>query len=107
MTGYQVAAKLHISKSAVYKRIHSGKKMPHWTDEENQIMVDGYAERLPVREIAKKLPGRSPRAIMVAMCRYRKKVRADAKKRLAIKMIGKALKAVRKADIFREVEGDV
>lgn len=41
---------------------------------------------------------------MIRMCRYRKQVRDDPKKRRALNAITLALKAIRKADIFREVE---
>ena len=65
--------------------------------------MDGYLEKKPVKEIARKL-GRSPTAVQVRMCRYRKRVREDPKKQLALRAITWALKAVRKADIFRELE---
>lgn len=76
---------------------------PIWSDNEIQVMVDGYLEKIPVREIARKV-GRSPRAVRIRMCRYRKEVRKDPKKRRALSAISLALKAVRKADIFREME---
>ncbi|MBW2672561.1 MAG: hypothetical protein JRD89_03980 [Deltaproteobacteria bacterium] len=75
-------------------------------DEENQIMVDGYAEGWPVKKIAEKLKRRSPAAVKIAMCRYRKAVRADQKKQYVLHMIGVALRALRKADILREVATD-
>jgi hypothetical protein len=104
LNGHQIAAKLGIGHTAVYR--HLGLNLyrkPRWTDDENQIMVDGYAEGRPVKEIAAQI-GRSPRAVMVAMCRYRKKVREDKKKQYVLRMIGKALAALRKADILRGVE---
>jgi hypothetical protein len=69
-------------------------------------MVDGYAEGRPVKEIAAALGRRSPRAVMVAMCRYRKSVRADEKKRYVLGMIGAALRALRKADVMRGAAAD-
>ena len=54
-------------------------------------------------EIASKV-GHSPRAVAIRMCRHRKEVKRDPKKRRALRAITMALKAVRKADIFRELE---
>lgn len=102
LNGYQIAARLRRSPTNVYKHLQLGLKKPRWTDEDNQVLVDGYAAGLSGKEIAARL-GRSPRAVYVAMCRYRKAVRADERKRRALRAIGMALKAVRKADIFREV----
>lgn len=68
-----------------------------------QIMVDGYLEGKPAAEIAREI-GRSPRAIRIRMCRHRSDTRRDPKKRRALRAITMALRAVRKADIFREVE---
>jgi hypothetical protein len=95
---------MNLGSTTVYKHLKLRKcTHPEWTDDEIQIMVDGYLEKTPVREIARKV-GRSPRAVMVKMCRYRKQVRKDPKKRRALSAISLALKAVRKADIFREME---
>jgi hypothetical protein len=74
-----------------------------WSDDEIQVLVDGYLDKRPVKEIALKI-GRSRRAVVVRMCRYRKEVRSDPKKRRALSAITLAFKAVRKADIFREME---
>ncbi|GEM_PF-4599817 len=101
--GYEVARLLKLGHTTVYKHLRlSNPPKPRWTEEENQVMVDGYAEKRSVRAIAGQV-GRSPRAVMVHMCRYRKHVRGDPKKRRALSMITLALKAVRKADIFREI----
>lgn len=101
--GLQIAKEIGISKSAVYKYLELDKTgTPTWNDDELQIMVDGYLEKEPPKEIAKKV-GRSPGAVAVRMCRHRKEVRNNPKKRRALSAITMALRAVRKADIFREL----
>jgi len=102
--GNKVADILGLGRTTVYKHLGLGNsRNPDWTDDEIQVLVDGYLEKKPVKEIARKL-GRSPTAVQVRMCRYRKRVREDPKKQLALRAITWALKAVRKADIFRELE---
>jgi len=105
--GHAVGREMGLGSTTVYNHLSLGKcTHPIWTDDEIQIMVDGYLDKMPVQEIARKI-GRSPRAVMVKMCRYRKQIRKDPKKRRALSAISMALKAVRKADIFREVVEDV
>lgn len=77
---------------------------PTWNDDEIQVMVDGYLEKKKTKEIALLLHGRSPRAVMIRMCRYRKEVRKDPKKQRVLGVMTKVLKIMRKADIFRELE---
>lgn len=103
LNGYQIAAQIGRGKSVVYRYTHQGHHRPRWTDDENQILVDGYAAKLPVQEIAQRLPGRSPEAIRTAWHRHKKKIQADPKKQYALSMIVRALRAVRKADIMREM----
>lgn len=96
---------LGIGRTAVYNHLGLGRiKNPDWTDEEVQVLVDGYAEGLTAQEIAKKLPGRTPLAVRIRMHRHRKEIRKNPKKQRALRAITWALKAVRKADIFREME---
>ena len=101
--GHKVAQIMGLGSTTVYKHLGLNKrKTPSWTDDEIQILVDGYMEKRPVKEIAKQLR-RPPRAVTIRMCRYRKQIRKDPKKRRALSAITLALKAVRRADIFREV----
>lgn len=103
--GHEVARLLGLGSTTVYNHLGLGRPgTPIWTDDEIQVMVDGYLGKRPVKAIAAKLKTRSPRAVMIRMCRYRKQVRDDPKKRRALNAITLALKAIRKADIFREVE---
>lgn len=105
MTGHQIAHKLGLGSTTVYRHLGLNRfTAPKWTEEEIQELVDGYFENRPVREIAAKL-GRSPTAVRIKMCRYRKEVKGDKKKIRAMRAITMALRAVRKADIFREVKG--
>ena len=102
--GHAVAQLLGLGSTTVYNHLGLGRgEKPRWTDDENQELVDGYLAKKPVREIAKRI-GKSPGAVAVQMCRHRKEVRKNPKKRMALSAITMALKAVRKADIFREVE---
>ena len=103
-TAKEIAREIGLGKTAVYNHLGLGKKgTPTWTDDEIQVLVDGYLEKKTAKEIAKKL-GRSKGAVSVRMCRYRKEVRNNPKKRRALSAITMVLRAVRKADIFREIE---
>lgn len=94
-------------KTAIYRALALNcQKRPRWTEEENQILVDGYLE-LKRGEIGKVLSlklGRSTRAIYTQMHYYRQKLKKDPKKTRALRAITMALRAVRQADIFREYE---
>jgi len=103
--GHLVAQKMGFASTTIYNHLRLNlRRNSTWTDDEIQVLVDGYLEKEKVRDIAARLPGRTPRALMIRMCRYRKQVRKDPKKRRALSAISFALKAVRKADIFREME---
>jgi len=66
-----------LSSSGVYKVLRLGKyRRPRWSEQEKTKLTQWYAEGVPVKRIAGRL-GRSPRAVMVKMCRHRKKVRSD------------------------------
>ncbi|MFZ5687860.1 MAG: hypothetical protein ACOY9Y_06670 [Bacillota bacterium] len=98
-TGLQIEQITGIGHTTIYKIISRTRASnPTWTDDEIQILVDGYLEKKKISEIAEQLPGRSIQAIRIKMCRYRKEVRKDPKKRRALSAITLALKAVRKAD---------
>lgn len=102
--GHEVARQMGLGSTTIYKHLGLQKRnTPTWTDDEIQIMVDGYLEKMPVREIARKV-GKGESSVRIRMCRYRKEVRRDPKKRRALSAITMAFKAVRKADIFRETE---
>jgi DNA invertase Pin-like site-specific DNA recombinase len=51
--GYEVARRLGLGHTTVYNHL-ALKKCTHpiWSDDEIQTMVDGYLEKIPVREIA-------------------------------------------------------
>lgn len=103
-TGIQIEQMTGIGHTTVYRVIGRTKgSTPTWTDDEIQIMVDGYLEKMPVKEIAKKL-GKNEKSVRTRMSRYRKEVRNNPKKKRALGAITMAFKAVRKADIFREIE---
>ena len=72
------------------------------TTEEKQLISQLYAELGNGHEVARRID-RSPRAVAIQMCRHRKEVERDPKKRRALRAITMAFRAVRKADIFREV----
>lgn len=99
----EIADILNRAISCVYNHLNLGVRRPRWTDDDNQILVDGYLAKLPPKIIAGKL-NRSPTAIKIAWCRHKKQCRGDPKKQYTLSMIGLALKAVRKADIYRELE---
>lgn len=102
--GYEVARIMGLGRTTVYNHLGLGKgKKPRWTDEENQVVVDGYAENRPVADIAKAI-GRSSGSVALHMHRHRKKIREDPKKRRVMGVMTRVLKVMRKADIFREVE---
>jgi len=76
LTGYDIARQVGRSKSAVYKCLRV-KAEPNWTDREVSILTEYYQKGIPVKKIARRLKRRSPRAVMVKMCRHRKKVKSD------------------------------
>lgn len=103
--GHLVAEKMGFGHTTVYKYLSLNKrKTPRWTDEEIQVLVDGYLEKRPVKDIATLLEHRSQRAVMIRMCRHRKWVKKDPRKKRALSAISFALRAVKKADVFRETE---
>jgi len=101
-----IAAQVALSKSTVERYLGAATRRPRWTDDDNQILVDGYLEKKPIKEIAKKL-NRSPTAVRVAMCRYRKAVNSDPKKKRVMGVMTYVLRVMRKADIFKELNSGV
>lgn len=109
MTGYQIADRLGISKTTVYKHLGLGKKTPRWTEAEIQRLTDMRYRAKTYKQIAKEL-GRSETAVKVKVHRRRQEIRADPRKRLALRMItravelgaepGQAIAVVRKAKIL-------
>lgn len=117
LTGREVAARMGVSKTAVYKYLpRQGRPWKRWTEDDLQELVDGYAAGEPGDRIAARV-GRSPRAVYIAMCRYRKAVRGDPKKARVMRWIrkgmslglkpGQAIAAVRRADILGRYEHDL
>jgi len=103
-SGYEVARIMGLGRTTVYNHLELGKgKKPRWTDDENQVVVDGYIEGRKVADIAKAV-GRSKGSVVLHMHRHRKKIREDPKKRRVMGVMTRVLKVMRKADIFREVE---
>ena len=76
LTGDEIAQRIGRSRSAVYRHLRV-KAEPNWTDHEISILTSYYQRGVPVKKIARRLKRRSPRAIMVKMCRHRKRVRSD------------------------------
>lgn len=102
--GHEVARMMGLGSTTVYRHLELKKcKKPLWTDEDDQIVVDGYAEKRSVKEIARAI-GRSNRAVVLHMCRHRKKIREDPKKRRVMGVMTYVLRVMRKSDIFRELE---
>lgn len=113
-TGYEIEQITGIGKSAVYKWIgRTSASTPAWTDEELQVLVDGYARGWPPKRIAKILD-KSELAVRLRMHRYRKALKQDPYKRKVLQVllagakngvpVGSIIKYARKADVFREVE---
>ena len=101
--GHEVARRIGRGSTTVYNHLGLSKRRhPRWDDDQLQVLVDGYMEGKKPTEIASKV-GRSPRAVAIRMCRHRKEVKRDPKKRRALTAITMAFRAVRKADIFREL----
>ena len=109
LTAKQIARLTGWGKSAICRHLYhtdrfGGGVHRRWTDDDNQAMVDCYAEGGNKKALAEQM-GRSVKAIAVAMCRYRKAIRADPKKRRTLGVMTFVLRAMKKADIFRELEG--
>jgi transposase-like protein len=94
------------SQSTIERYLGAPLRRPRWTDDDYQVLVDGYFEKQPVKKIAQKL-GRSPTAVRVAMCRYRKAVKSDPKKKRVMGVMTYVLKVMRKADIFRDFDSGI
>lgn len=101
------------SKSAVYKYLRC-KGIPNWTDDEISILTEGYLKRKPPTKIASRLKRRSPRAVMIKMCRHRKKVRDDPDIKKAAVLLdlafaagltpGRAIQKIRICDAFAKLK---
>ena len=105
--GHMVADVMGWGHTTIYKHLKLGiRNTPRWSDDDIQIMVDGYLEKRPIKDIAFLLK-KSPKAVMVRMHRYREWVKKDPRKRRALRAISFALRAVRKIDVFRELEYEV
>jgi hypothetical protein len=92
LTGHEIAREIGRSKSVVYKHIRV-KSEPNWTDEEMSILTEGYLRGWPTSKIAKKLKRRTPLAVRLRMCRYRKKVRNDPEIKKAAALLDMAMRA--------------
>lgn len=99
----EITGLLPWSKSTIERHLRPANRRPRWTDDDYQVLIDGYLEKQPVKKIAQGL-SRSPTAVRVAICRYRKAVASDPKKKRVMGMMTYVLKVMRKADIFREDE---
>lgn len=104
-SGYKVAEELGVSVTTVYNHLNLSKYTAQpWDDDENQIVVDGYLAGLTPAQIAKKLPRRNINAVKIEMCRHKKRVKKDPKKRKVLGVMTHLLKAMRNADIMRLTE---
>lgn len=109
----EIAAALKLGRTTVYKHLSLRlRQQPRWSEEELQWLIDARYLGMTYKEIAKIL-GRSPIALRIAMCRHRKWVRSDEKRKAVLGFVSwgvknkvpvrKLLTAARRADILREV----
>ena len=113
LTGYEIAKEIGRSKSVVYKYLRV-KAEPNWTDEEVSILTEGYLKRWPVAKIARRLKRRTPRAVVIKMCRHRKKVRANPDIKKAEHLLnlafaaglspGRAIQRIRTCDVYAKMK---
>jgi len=111
--GHEVARQTGISSSSVYRVLRLGYRKPRWSDREKTRLTQWYAEGVPVARIASRL-GRSPRAVMVKMCRHRKKVKSDPDIRRAAFLLnvamnaglspGRAIQKIRTCDVYAKMK---
>lgn len=73
--GHEVARRMGIGSTTVYKCLKLGGSKPRWSDDDDQVVIDGYIEKRKVEEIAKQV-GRSRLAIVLHMHRHRKKIKS-------------------------------
>jgi hypothetical protein len=104
----QIAKLTGWGKSAICRHLYHHDRFckgihRRWTDDDNQALVDCYAEKGDKRALAESM-GRSVKSIHIAMCRYRKAVRADPKKRRTLGVMTWLLRKMKAADIYRELE---
>lgn len=99
-----------MSKSVVYKYIEKpGLPRPRWTEREKSRLTELYAQKIPIKNIAKRL-NKSQTAIKLQMCRHRKKVKNDPDIKLAAHLLdvafkaglspGRAIQKIRTSDAF-------
>jgi DNA-binding transcriptional ArsR family regulator len=113
LTGYEIARKIGRSKSAVYRHLRANAE-PNWTDREVSILTECYQKKISVKKIAQRLKRRSPRAVMVKMCRHRKKVRNNPDIKRAAYLLevafaaglspGRAIQKIRTHDIYAKLK---
>ncbi|MEW8957851.1 MAG: helix-turn-helix domain-containing protein [Moorella sp. (in: firmicutes)] len=110
LNGYEIATRLGIGKTTAYKHLpKQGRPWHKWTEDELQQVVDGYARGWSPKKIAARI-GCSPTAVRIAMCRYRKQIRADPQKRRVLHLLkvgmeagakpGQVITAIRRAKIL-------
>jgi hypothetical protein len=113
LTGKEIANRLGVGKSVVYKYTpRMGKQWKKWDENQIQVMTDGYAKGLKPAKIAKKL-GRNTNQVKIRMCRYRKEIRADPKKREVLRLLafgfrqgarpGQVINGIRKTDMLGRI----
>ena len=108
LTGREIARQIGRSKTVVYKKLNLNFS-PNWTEEEKQKVIDMRAKGKPYRKIAKHIC-RSEAAARIFMCRHRKAVISDPRKRQVLRFLmlafkhtkdpGKALVAIRKSNLL-------
>jgi len=113
LNGHEVARQTGISSSSVYRVLRLGYRRPRWSEDDVTKLTQWYAEGVPVKRMAVRL-GRSPRAVMVKMCRHRKKVRNNPDIKRAAYLLevafaaglspGRAIQKIRTCDVYAKMK---
>ena len=108
-TGKEIALITGVGINTVNKYRKDKRVEKNWTEREVQKLTNWRSEGISYAEIAMRLH-RTENCVKIKMCRYRKTIKTDPQKRLALHWIGKAfrmepnptlaLRAIRKARIF-------
>lgn len=112
LNGYQVAARMGLSKSAVYKHLKPRRRYTRWTEDAKEIIRQYRILGKTHKKIAMRL-GCTENAVKITLCRMRQEFKNNPAKRLVSAVLGKfikmgatpgqAINAARAADIFRRL----
>jgi predicted transcriptional regulator len=87
LNGHEIAKKLGVGKTTVYRHIDAkGHKVKRWTEKELNYVINARAKGRSYEYIAKRLK-RNANQVEIKLCRYRKAVLSDPRKREVLRLL--------------------